>query len=112
MATLIQLIGPQACGKTTLRKLLAPDALDISYCLNGYFNDEMLNSFNGFYFHEEPSLQGLRNLEDWLSGDTLRVERRGQCTMFTSMPPIWIYEGHRPIYGNFESLIWEIKRGR
>ena len=108
---LIQLIGPEGCGKSELRRRLCPDAVNIDYALGSRFwNSEMIEA-SGFYFEEVINRWCLDKLEAWMCELTIDVHMKGSPVITIKNPGIWIYEGLRPIQVE-PTMIWRVDHGR
>lgn len=106
---LIQLVGPQACGKTELRRRLCPDAVNIGSSLRSMFNAEMIDA-PGYWFEETVlTARMLARLENWMSSTWIDVEIMGHPSELIHNPGIWLYEGLRPIAVE-PTMIWEVNQ--
>lgn len=106
---LIQLIGPQGCGKSLLRRYLCPGAIGIDQLLIGsVFNAPMIGA-PGFYFEEARTRTAMNRLKEWVMADEIHVHVINRPPQVIPNPGIWIYMGFKPI--DFEpSLIWRVQK--
>ena len=94
---LIQIIGPQNCGKTALVQALCPGVVDIRSCMQGMFNAKMFGA-PGYYFQEANLGPRERNrLEFWMGCPIIPVHTLMEPVRGYPNPGIWIYEGLKPI---------------
>ena len=108
MPQLIQLIGPCACGKTTLRRMMAPNAVDISGFLGSVFNRGMENYKDGYHFEEIQEHQ-YEKLEHWLNAELIRIEIMGDVPIHVPNIGPWIYLGLSAIPIE-NTLIWRVAK--
>jgi hypothetical protein len=111
---LIQLIGPQDCGKTELRRSLCPGAIDITSALHAQsgFNKEMLDA-PGYYFDLDCirlERHVPRRLRDWIMSDEIVINRMCDTPVVYRNPGIWICEGRWPLHIDCPTFIWHVRR--
>jgi hypothetical protein len=96
MNNLIQFIGPQGSGKSTLRKLLCPNAIEI--CLNRAFPPQaLLGGGNQFYFFDRDP-QTIKHLKSFLKNkEGILVNRPYEEAIWGFGDFIFIYEGTEPL---------------
>ena len=92
---LIQLVGPQRSGKTTLRQTLCPQAVEVNLESNFIPELEMPNQFQ-YYFYSNGFLT-MRNLQEFLEGHDLFVNRKGKPTTRRFGDFVFIFEGSSPL---------------
>lgn len=107
MNQLIQLIGPQDCGKTELRKRLCPGAVDIGRSLQSAFNKEMVQGYQ-FYFEYNLTEKGLQKLKKFLESDGITVEQMRVEPVHRKGNFTFIYCGQEAL--NLPGMIWSVNR--
>lgn len=105
MSKLYQIIGPQFCGKSTLLRMLCPDALPARRF------DSMFNGFllKGQVFHfKEISPRGMVRLAHWVDSPEILINTQYKPSQTIISDKTFIYVGDRRLEFDCPNLVWDV----
>ena len=104
MTPIIQLVGPQSCGKSLLLKTLCPQA--VRGKMYWAFNSWLLKS--DYFYFEEWQNRDLDHLAAWVNSDRIEVQIQAERPVTIKSDKTFIIVTDRLIRLDCPTLIWEV----